>query len=429
MTYSYTTLWDVTTFLPSLSYQLDYFLGVRSTALTRAIEKAPEKAKTALNAALNRANSKMKQSFRKAGAKGPYIRVQGFITALNVEEGSGTVTIDDIDDGEVTLIITEATEIDVPVSVGDFVKAKYDVDQEAAEIELEDDEMAFRGRITGFSDSSLELDKLTFVIDAETEISCTLPVGAAPKVQAIPLNGTFIALLIKTTQERKNKEREGKEPEGFEIIGKVTALSATELEVGGLTVVITPETKIDGTLELEAKVEVEATIKDGTVLAKKIEVKGKQRPKKERSKSDFEFRGIIDSLSDTAIEVDGLTVLLTPDTKIDGTLSTGSLVEVEAIMSDGTLVALKVEVKEAKGKRSQKDARGDKDESNGANNDRGKKNSADGDKGKSNNADKDRRQNKKENSPKLTHTDDDDDDHDDDEDDDDHDEDEDGDDD
>ena len=43
------------------------------------------------------------------------------------------------------------------MAVGDFVKAKYNVDREAAEIELDPKEITFKGRITGFSEASLDL--------------------------------------------------------------------------------------------------------------------------------------------------------------------------------------------------------------------------------------------------------------------------------
>ena len=42
-----------------------------------------------------------------------------------MEAGTGTVTIDAIDDGEVTLDVNPDTEIEDPIAVGDFVKAKY----------------------------------------------------------------------------------------------------------------------------------------------------------------------------------------------------------------------------------------------------------------------------------------------------------------
>ena len=352
----------------------------RLTALTRAREKAPAQAKDALNAALIRANSQLRTTYQRAGAKGPFVRVRGFITAQELEGGTGTVTIDDIDYGEVILIVNEATEIDPSVAVGDFVKAKYNVDREAAEIELDPKEITFKGRITGFSEASLELDDITFVLNTDTEINGTLVVGAAAKVEALPLQGTFLALEINVTNEREKKEREKQGPERFEIIGAITALSSTELKVGGLTVVITPDTAVDGTLALNARVELEATLVDGAILAQKITVKGNQDQKKERTKSDIEFRGVVDSLSDTELVVDWLTVLLTPDTKIDGTISTGSKVEVKAIRSEGTLVAVNVEVADTRGKRVQKDAdngRGkandaskDRRNANGANNDR-----------------------------------------------------------
>ena len=105
----------------------------------------------------------------------------------------GSVTIDVIDDGEVTLKINPATEIEDTLAVGDFVKVKYNSGLVAKKIELKLDELTFEGTIASFSDTELVLeDGTTFVIDG-TEIEGTLIIGTEVKVDARPVGGLLIA--------------------------------------------------------------------------------------------------------------------------------------------------------------------------------------------------------------------------------------------
>ena len=46
------------------------------------------------------------------------------------------------------------------------------------------------------------------------------------------------------------------------------------------------------------------------------------------------------------IEVEGLTILITPEAEVEGILSVGAEVEVEAVLSGGNLVAKEIEVED-----------------------------------------------------------------------------------
>jgi len=115
------------------------------TALARALERASDQAQDALEDALNSTYSHLTEKYEGAGVEGPFIKVEGFVTAFDVTSGSGTVTIDSLDDGEVTLGVTPATRIEDPVAVGDFVEAKYNLNLVAAKIELESHKLKFEG--------------------------------------------------------------------------------------------------------------------------------------------------------------------------------------------------------------------------------------------------------------------------------------------
>ena len=113
------------------------------TALVNAIEHASDEAKDALEAALNSTHSDLEEKCHGAGVEGPYVKVKGFVTAAS----STSVTIEAIDGGEVTLTITEATQIEDAVAVGDFVKVKYNLDMVAKKLELSSDKLEFEGAV------------------------------------------------------------------------------------------------------------------------------------------------------------------------------------------------------------------------------------------------------------------------------------------
>ncbi|MBI2856617.1 MAG: hypothetical protein HYX93_07210 [Chloroflexi bacterium] len=335
------------------------------TALARARERAAEAAQDALDNALERATTDLGEIHRQAGVRGPFVRVTGFITVLSLEDGVGTVTIDSVHDGDVTLDVTSDTQLEDPISEGDFVQAKYNRDKVAREIELESDELTFQGTVTSFSDTELTLRSgTTFAINEETEVEGTLSEDARVKVDALPLGGQLVAQEIKVlrgnqgqTPRAVDRLGEGEEEDAdreVDLKGKVTALTETTLEVNGVLVHIAADTKIEGDLALDVSVKVKATVDGDTVTALKIEVRGRVRgveaegveTQEEDAEAGFEFKGTITALSETSLEVDGFgPILITSDTEIKGTPFLGAQVKVEATAStDGAPVATEIKI-------------------------------------------------------------------------------------
>ena len=317
----------------------------RLTALVNAIINASEEAQATLQAVLEEAQLELEETYQGVGvSEGPSVKVKGFITALDLDSGIGTVTIRSIDDGEVTLDITAATEIQDPIEVGDFVKAKYNLDELAVLIKLEQDQLTFEGTIDSFSDTELVLDGRTFVIETETDTEGALVVGAEATIDALPVRGSFVARYIKVEVEGEEYELEE-----YRLEGTITTIiSDTEIEVDGLTVLITLDTEIDGTLSEDAEVEVRATSDNDSVVALYIKVKERSESGEEEAAVwEIEFEGTISELiSNVEIVVDDLTVLITPDTDIDGPLLEDSEVVVRGVMSDGKLIATEIKVEE-----------------------------------------------------------------------------------
>ena len=132
------------------------------------------------------------------------------------------------------------------------------------------------------------------------------------------------------------KEDEDKE---VEFRGIVTALSATELEVDGFgPILITPETDVEGTLSVGVEVDVEIKMTDGDLIATEIDVEDDDERRHEGAVASF-------SATELVLE-DGTTFVVNAGTDIDGTLTVGAEVEVEAIAAGGgRLIAREIKVK------------------------------------------------------------------------------------
>ena len=185
----------------------------RLTALAKALARVPDQAKDALETALKAASRDLEQKYHAAGLRGPFVRVKGFVTAFDVVGGVGTTTIETVDGDEVTLSIVPATDIEEIIVVGDFVKAKYNLELQVKKIEIETGELTLRGTVAGFSTSTLELtDGTTFIIDEFTDIEGDLAVAVDVEVDAVPEDGSLTALEIKVKGKRWSRLSEQRCP-------------------------------------------------------------------------------------------------------------------------------------------------------------------------------------------------------------------------
>ena len=321
------------------------------TALVDALNEVSEELKDALEAALNAAESDLEEKYQGAGVEGPYVKVRGFVTSST----STSVTIDSIDDGGLTLEITGATNIEEPISVGDFVSAKYNLELVAKKIELRSDKLEFEGAVATSAPTLLVLDGGTsFAIGDGTEIKGNLVPEAYVEVKARPGSGAFYTLKIKIEDENEGEE--------YKFKGTLKALSPkdgplTEIQVSGfpLPVMITSGTEIKGDLMVGAKVKVEVTQEGDHVNALVIEVKEPEYDEDEEYEdADIEFEGIVASFdlsatsSPNVVLVDGPSLFTDGDTRFKGALYVGAEVEVKAeMLPDGGLLAVKIKVEEA----------------------------------------------------------------------------------
>lgn len=164
----------------------------------------------------------------------------------------------------------------------------------------------------------------------------TLPPSLTPTAR--PPSPTLTASPIppSPTPEREVKIR---------FKGKIEAMAPSEWTIGGQVVRINAATRINALDQAPAvgvTAAVEATrMPDGGLLAIEITT---ERPEP-ASDQAFEFRGLIESFGDTRWVVGGQTLIVTPDTVIDGSPQKGLLAQVKAIRhGDGSLTAQRIAV-------------------------------------------------------------------------------------
>lgn len=319
------------------------------TALVDVLGEVSEEVQEALEEAAEAAQEDLEAAFKHAGVEGPHVKGRGFVTAST----STSITIRTPDGDDLILKISNATKIKGPVEVGAFVEVKYSLEYVAAEVEVEDDELTFKGTVASATSTALTLEGgPTFTLTDATRVEGEPTIGTSVKVVAQPADGAFVAIRITVRAEGEDGKGGDDDYEGleFEFEGTITAMStSSSIAVDGLEVLLDAETKVEGTLAIGARVEVKATVERGAIAAHKVEVVDEDYEGGEEDDSDIEFKGKLTDFSAASIEVDGeLTVLIDPDTRIRGALTLGVVVKVRAKAEGGALVAVSIKAKTSK---------------------------------------------------------------------------------
>lgn len=123
--------------------------------------------------------------------------------------------------------------------------------------------------------------------------------------------------------------------ENQHFTGVIESIGAGTWSIGGRTVTVTGNTRLDGGLieGVLARVELVQTA-DGKLVAKEIET----------DNTDEHFVGTIQSMTATTVTIDGKTFQVQPGTRLDNGLAVGMVARVEGVARpDGTIVASKIE--------------------------------------------------------------------------------------
>jgi len=212
------------------------------------------------------------------------------------------------------------------------------IEVESEDVKAAVGEFKLKGTITAFSETEIEVDGFGPIMRTPaTTIVGTLALNARVEVRVFLEDGSVVAVEVEVKVDGPGK---------FELRGILTGLSETELEVDGFgPVLITPRTQVKGTTELGVKVRVEAILQDGSVVALKIEVKTG-----EAQEVEFEGTITALSETELEVDGFG-PILITPETDVEGTLSVGVEVDVEIKMTDGDLIATDIDVEDGDARR------------------------------------------------------------------------------
>ena len=284
------------------------------------------------------------------------IKVKDELEIKGTVASFSSTTLALIDD--TTFVIDDDTRIIGALVVGAKVEVKADIQSDgkllARRIKGEK-KMEFEGAVAGFSSTTLTLIEgdITFVIDGKTRIKGTLSVDARVEVKAeVSARGALVATRIKVEREEKDEKDRGEKGKGRKFEGTVASFSSTTLVLvqGDREFVITDDTEIKGTLSERARVKVEAVRPNGDLIATEIEVRGAENEEQGEPDGGGEtrqFEGTVASFSTTTLVlVQGdREFVITDDTEIEGTLSERARVKVEAVRSNGDLIATEIEVR------------------------------------------------------------------------------------
>ncbi len=194
----------------------------------------------------------------------------------------------------------------------------------------------FKGKIEAMAPSEWTIGGQVVRIDAVTRINApdqppAVGVTAAVEATRMPDGGL---LAIEITTERTEQASD----QAFEFQGLIESFGATRWVVGGQTLIITPDTVIDGSPQKGLLAQVKAVRHgDGSLTAQRIAIS----PPTE----EVQFEGTIQAITAGEWVVDGTSVRLDQQTEVLGDPRIGAHVEVQGLLlADGAVLARRVRV-------------------------------------------------------------------------------------
>jgi len=194
----------------------------------------------------------------------------------------------------------------------------------------------FKGRIEAITANAWTIGGQVVIIDANTRIDEQeekAVVGTMARVLAIRQgNGALLAIEITTERATQTPEQP------FEFQGLIESFGPTQWIVGGYALLITADTRIEGSPQRGLLAEVKALRQsDGSLLATHIIVR--------LPSEEVQFEGVIQAISAEEWIVDGIQVRIDAQTLIVGTPALGCPAEIQGLLlPDGVVLARQIVV-------------------------------------------------------------------------------------
>jgi hypothetical protein len=189
------------------------------------------------------------------------------------------------------------------------------------------------------------------------ELKDTPTMGDQVKVHAfVNADGSLTAREVEMAQsdvvpdsDLSNVADDLAKPDGeIEFVGAVDAKAATKWTVGGTDLAIVGGTEVKGAIDVGSLVKVHAFRDANSLLtAREIELAdGDLNDDGDgmlEAGEDFKLVGVLEAIGDNLWTVGGQTIVITPDTQIEGQFAVGQAILVEVVAgADGSLVAKEV---------------------------------------------------------------------------------------
>jgi hypothetical protein len=233
---------------------------------------------------------------------------------------------------------------------------------------------AYTGEVQSIDNASWTVEGLSFAVNGETDIKSEISVGDQATVHlTLDSGGTLVATEIDladggnqgtlTDDSLDTPEPTETPSDSTEFTGIVSSMLADSWTIDGKLILINGDTEIQGGIALGDTVKVEAKVApDGSLTATEIKLAtdssgfSSDGGSGDMNGSESKITGVVEAYSSSSLTVNGQIINLTSDTEIEGTITVGVTVEVEAIQeADGSLIATQVEVKSETSDQNQSD--------------------------------------------------------------------------
>ena len=215
-------------------------------------------------------------------------------------------------------------------------------------------ELFFTGTVQAMSATTVQIADMTFRVDDQTSWAQDLAVGSPVRVRALELpDQTRYAVDVQRADSLAASSSSSSEVE-FKFYDVVVSMGADSWQIGSQTVLVDASTLIDAGIQTGSLVEVEGTLVNGQMLARKItlEDNGSQTPMPNPTvtpvpagQAQVELIGKLVAIDSTSLQVGGLTFAVTMLTEIDDNPVVGDIVKVEGFRAaDGSLTAKEVKL-------------------------------------------------------------------------------------
>lgn len=214
-------------------------------------------------------------------------------------------------------------------------------------------ELFFTGTVQAMSATSVQVADMTFRVDGQTSWAQDLAVGSPVRVRALELpDATRYAVDVQRADSLAAAASSSSAE--FKFYDVVVSMGADSWQIGSQTVLVDASTLIDAGIQTGSLVEVEGTLVNDQMLARKITLEdgGSQTPMPNPTvtpvpagQAQVEVTGKLDAIDSTSLQVGGLTFAITLLTEINDNPVVGDIVKVEGFRaSDGSLTAKEVKL-------------------------------------------------------------------------------------